>query len=164
MKAVSIKRITILIMAIVLAAMAFASVQSVWAAGTAAATKSTTKTAEKPKTVTINIVIMAEADADVDLTVEKKKEKKDKKVTAITRTVSLKKGLNYFTYNKGKKGNYTVTMVAFGDTLKQSITAVQGAYTVFFKVAPPVDGDKGKMTPVIYRDLTIEEPTTQPKK
>ena len=150
MNTISIRRILVLITVITVAAAACFTAQSVWAGTARADAKATTKAA-KPKTVTINIVVMADQDAQVDLTVSKKKKKK---TSAITRTVELKKGLNYFTYDKGKKGKYTVSVVAFGDTMKQKVTAVQGAYTTFFKVAPPKDGDNKEVKAPTYKDLS----------
>ena len=152
MKVISIKRVLILITVLMVVGMAGFTVQNVWAAGTTQATKATTKAAKKAKKVTINIIIKAEKEAEVDLIIEKKSKKKKK--SAITKTVELKKGMNYFTYNKGKKGNYTVTMMAFGDTMKQKVTAVQGTYTLFFTVAPPKDGDEKKTKPIEYQDIT----------
>lgn len=153
MNAVSIKRILILIIVFMVASVACFTVQSVWAAGATQTTKATTKAAKKSKKVAINIIIRAEKDAEVDLIIEKKS-KKSKKKAVITKTVELKKGMNYFTYNKGKKGNYTISMMAFGDTMKQNVTAVQGAYTIFFTVAPPKDGDEKKTKPIEYQDIT----------
>lgn len=152
MKVVSIRKAMIMITVLVVAAMAGFTVQSVYAAGNST-TKATTKAAEKPKTVSLNIILKADKDAEVELIIEKKSKKKSKKAT-ISKTVNLKKGMNYFTYNKGKKGNYTITMIAFGDTVKQEVTAVQGAYTIFFSVAPPKDGDNKNSKAVEYQDLT----------
>ena len=149
MKVVSIKRMLILITVIAFAAVSCLTVQNVWAAGT---DQSSTKAVKKVKTVSINIIVKAEKDAEVDIIIEKKSKKKKKAV--ITKTVELKKGMNYFTYNKGKKGNYSVTVMAYGDTLKQNVTAVQGAYTLYFSVAPPKDGDDKKTKPIEYQDIT----------
>ena len=144
------KRIVALVVAALMAVMGLFAVQDVWAKEKES-TKATAKAAEKPKTVAVNMVIVAEQDAEIDLSVEKIQKKK---TTPITRTVTLKKGPNYFTYDKGKKGNYKVTVGAYGDVSSQTVTAVQGAYTLYFQVAPPKDGDAKKTKTIVYQDLT----------
>lgn len=141
----------ILIIAAVIAGMASFPAQGVWAAPAKGDAKATTKAAEKPKTVVINMVVMSEENAEVDISVQKIEKKK---TTPLLRTVSLKKGANYFTYNKGTKGNYKISVSAYGDTIAQNVTAVQGTYTMFFSVAPPKDGDAKKKSPITYQDLT----------
>ena len=143
MRSDSVKRSLAVITAVVMVFIAGFGVQSAWAG--------TTTKAEKPKTITLNMVIDSQTDAEVEILIEKIN--KDK-VSSFSRIVSLKKGLNYFTYNKGKKGNYRVSVLAFGDTKKQSVTAVKGSYTVFFKVAPPADGDEKNVAAPKYQDLS----------
>ena len=140
------KRTILLLMLGIFAAVAFAMPESFAATGTTKAS-----TADKPKKVAINIAVMAEADAEVKISVEKVEKKKNK---PLERTVNLKKGGNYFTYNKGKKGIYRVTINAFGDSTSQTVTAVKGEYTLLFNVAPPKDGDEKKAKPIVYQDLT----------
>lgn len=149
MKAFSIKRALILITVMALAAMTCFTMQDAWVAE---ATQ-TTKAVKKAKKVTLNLIIKAEKDSEVELTIEKKTKKKSKN-SAISKTLELKKGMNYFTYNKGKKGNYTVSLIAYGDTVKQKVTAVQGAYTMYFTVAPPDDSKDKKDDTIEYKDIT----------
>ena len=151
MKVISVKRILILITMVMIAAWGAFAIQTTHAAATGS-TKATTKAKEKAKTVTLNMIIKAEKDAEVEIVLEKHKKKK--KSASFEKTVSLKKGMNYFTYNRGKKGNYTVSLIAYGNTVKQSLTAVKGNYTVFFEVAPPKDGDSKKSETAQYQDLT----------
>ena len=153
MEVVSMKRVMIMIIALMIAVWGVFAVQSAYAAGATNA-KATTKAAEKPKTVTINMIIESEKDAEAEIVLAKQKAKKEKKGTSIEKTINLKKGKNYFTYNKGKKGNYTVSLIAYGNTAKQTVTAVKGSYTMFFSVAPPKDGDSKKTKAVEYKDLT----------
>ena len=118
-------------------------------APTSTAAKTTTKPEEKPKVV-INIAVISERDAEVDIHVDKIV--KDK-TYSYEKTVILKKGNNYFSYNRGTKGNYRVSVNAFGDTTAQNLTAVKGKYTLLFKVAPPSDGDSKNSAPIVYQDL-----------
>ena len=111
-----------------------------------------TGTAKDKKTVAINLIIASEADAEVDITVEKVTKKR---TSSLTRTVTLKKGMNYFTYNRGKKGYYRVTIAAYGDDMVQGVMAVKGAYTLYYTVAPPKDGDAKKSAPPAYQDLAL---------
>jgi len=149
MRKISLKSVASVTVAIMLMVTAAFAVSDVWASE-ASTTKAGAKD-KKPKTVEINIIVNSEKDAEIELTVANITKKK---TSSIMRTVELKSGNNYFTYNKGKKGKYQVTVGAYGDTLKQTVTAVQGKYTVYFQVAPPKDGDAKKTKPIQYKDLT----------
>ena len=150
MKSKHIKRTIIAALLIAMTMVVFTAPGSFAFTGTTQ-TKATTKAPEKPKPVAINIAVVSETDAEVEIVIEKAEKKK---TNPFKKTVNLKKGNNYFTYNKGTKGVYTVVINAFGDSTTQKVTAIQGSYAMLFSIAPPKDGDAKKASGIVYQDLT----------
>lgn len=156
----AVKRMIAVVTILVFAGVAFAvqNAYSVTKTETKAATKATQAA---PQTVKINIYVLSEAEAEFTLTLEKIDKAaadKDKPNPSITKNVTIRKGVNCITYDKGKKGQYRVTLTAYGDPLIREVTAVQGEYSLFYAIAPPQDGDAKKKVVINQLDLsTIKE-------
>ena len=161
MMTTAVKRMIAVVTILVFAGVAFAvqNAYSVTKTETKAATRAaaTKATQAAPQTVKINIYVLSEAEAEFTLTLEKIDKAaadKDKPNPSITKNVTIRKGVNCITYDKGKKGQYRVTLTAYGDPLIREVTAVQGEYSLFYAIAPPQDGDAKKKVVINQLDLS----------
>lgn len=161
----TVRRMIAVVTVLVFAGVAFA-VQNVYGVTkskteTKAATKAPAAAQAAPQTVKLNIYVLSEAEAEFTMSLEKIDKAATEKAAAaksappaITKNITIKKGVNCITYDKGKKGQYRVTLTAYGDPMVREVTAVQGEYSLFYAIAPPQDGDAKKKVVINQLDLS----------